>query len=202
MSDEFDHDNPDWLIKPRDRRADRSKVPKDYRPPDPPEVNRSDTRHWWEFISRDDWWQSQMPISLQAMSSVLKMSKGQFSEQIRNAGKESDWALLPKIGRLIPIIERRALVFPGVKRGGGPKEHHTPKFLWLDPPETPPRIPRLADENAWSLWAVCSSCGKNKFIPTTAGVVCYHCNHPDKHRYGGKWVKEKSLIHAALKKFY
>jgi hypothetical protein len=153
---------------------------------------------WFARTKYDDWWRSQMPITDVAMAGAVGMLKGKFSESIHNKGNYSDRVVARKMDPLIADIERRALVFP--------KEIGAPKFLWLEPPAIPPRIPKYDDESAWSLWAECQRCQKNKFLPAVMNgkpqVMCYYCLPPKQYPALGAKRVEKSLIHAALKKYY
>jgi hypothetical protein len=194
----------DWFLPPRDR-CQPSKPTKPYvRPVDPP-VSLRETLRWLEHIKRDEWWQSQMPVSTRALDAAMG------GGEVRHAHRRGGVSLLYTMNLLaflIPDIERRAVFFPKSKKPGyskkGEKQIMPPHFLRLEPPAVIPEIPKLCLESAWSLWAKCQACSSNKFLPVTIDekphVACYMCNHPSKYSYGGE-VVEKSLIHPALKKY-
>lgn len=162
-------------------------------------VFRDDALRWWDFARAGDWWQSQMPISTYAMAGALNMTQQAFWASLHETGTNTNQSLRRQIRQIIPDIEKRALVFPAAKTGG-------PKFLWLEPPAIPPRIPKYDDGSAWSLWAECQRCQGNKFLPVVMNgkphVMCYHCLPPKQYTALGAKRVEKSLIHEALKKYY
>lgn len=144
-----------------------------------------------------------MPISSLALDEAC--GAGRIRQALNpNEIVEMD-ATLERVARLIPDIERRKLVFPEIRRGGK-KGMTTPKYVWLEPPAAPPKIPSLALESAWSLWAACVRCGFNQFLPVVIDnkphVCCYRCTPPSQRRAIGATPVKKSLIHEALKKFY
>lgn len=204
------HNNPDWLIKPRDR-TQASKPKTGIRPPKASETDREKTRLWLQHIKSDDWWQSQMPIPESRFADVIGIGRMSIWRGLRNTGTYRHTPALNHISRLVADIERRKLVFPqsacclGLKERRK-KENHPPRFLWLEPPENPPQICKISNESSWSLWACCLSCGNNKFLPIMLGekpqVACYHCIKPDQYRSFGAVPVKKSLIHAFLKTLY
>lgn len=180
------------------RRGEKRKSPKEYTPPVPPPLTREQTLRWLERIKRDDWWQSQMPVSMDALEAVCSRQELALSlkrpEQVDSA--------VARIAPLIPDIEARKLVFP---RRTTPKsgEERAPHFLWLQPPDTPPQIRPYSPQAAWSLWVRCQVCASNKFMPLScAEVACWSCIKPSQYAGLGTHMGERSLIHEALKKYY
>ncbi len=170
-------------------------------PLNPPIYDRKAALRWLEFTKRDEWWQSQMPVSVFALESALD-KPGRLKDAL--AGDTNPDTILALLGHLIPDIEARKVVFPKIGRGRPKKgEEPTPRYLRLFPLSTP-FIPKLSSN--WSLWARCITCGGNKFLPVMIGwtshAACYHCLPPDQYpSIGAKGIKT-SLIHEALKEWY
>lgn len=181
-------------------------------PTRPPPVSMNNFAHsrekillWLRYIKNDPWWKSQMPVTDAALAKIIGMTKSNFSESMNHVRGHSDRVICKKIGLLIPDIEARKICFPEIIQFGD-KGTSTPKFLWLDPPDQAPRICQLSLETAWSLWACCASCGDNKFLSVMLNdspyVACYKCLPPNQYPAVRATAVKKSLIHAALKKYY
>lgn len=146
-----------------------------------------------------------MPITENTLSKALCVSQEGLSQCLNFRNGRNDKEACHKIGYVIPDIECRKLVFPDTTPSGK-KGVFAPKFLWLEPPNPLPRIPKLDKESAWSLWACCQTCGKNKFLPIIMNaephIACYYCIPPHQYRPIGATRVNRSLIHPALKKHY
>ncbi len=157
--------------------------------------------HWLQNMRVSDWWQSQMPISDMALSRAMGKHPSYVRKHLDPTSGYDANVMLDFLSRLIPDIEARKLVFP-IDPGGRVKGERPPRFMWCDP--QPVTIPRLG--KAWSLWAECSACRGNQFLPVIIDskehYACYHCLHPTQYRSVGAQPVKKSLIHEALKQYY
>lgn len=179
------------VITPRKKKARKA------RPRPETDMSLSEIRQWRNMVYRDPWWQSQMPVKDWALEKVLGYAAHAVMRGMKGTPGRNRAVL--RVGVLIPDIERRALCFPIQPKF--PRIHvknRPPMFLWLTPPPVTPMIGKLSPESAWSLWARCSSCGGNKFLPRQGQVACYHCCPPPFDAAPPK----RSLIHEALKKYY
>lgn len=189
------------------RRGEHRKPPREYAPPDPPPFDYEQTLRWLEYVKRDDWWQSQMPVSTGALDAVFGLYRKSIHQMLRGRAKATSRPVMEKIARVIPDIESRKLVFPEANKCQAfAGKVLAPRFVWLDLPAINVEISRLSAESAWTLWARCHSCLSNTFLPVAIDgkphVACYSCLPPSQYRALGATAVKKSLIHEALKKYY
>lgn len=174
------------------------KKPRKARPRPETNMSLSEVRQWRNMVYSDMWWQSQMPVKEWALNKALGFRSTHTVTNAIHARTPCLDRVVLFVGATIPDIERRALCFPIQPKFPYYLRAGIPLFLRLDPPVVAPLIGKLSPESAWSLWARCSSCGDNKFLPSSGQVACYHCCPPLHDAAPPK----RSLIHEALKKFY
>lgn len=171
---------------------------------DPPAYDFNATMRWLKLIKSDFWWRTQMPFNELRLCDLLGTSDRYVKLILARPETHPPEKTIDRIGRLIDDIEERKIAFPP-RCGVGYRKDCAPKFLHLEP-KGKPLIQKICDESAWSLWARCSTCGGNKFLPISCDgrsrVACYNCFPPSQYpQIGARGVK-KSLIHEALKIYY
>lgn len=161
---------------------------------EPQKYDIKQTHRWVDYVQRDYWWRSQMPIASKSLDAFCG------GDCMRH--KKRYPATMRKIASIIDDIENRKLCFGRRAPGSGGKGNQ-PHFLWVDPPGICPLIPKISKN--WSLWARCATCGDNKFMPILIDekthVACYNCFPPSQYKSIGAVEEKKSLIHEALKIF-
>lgn len=177
-----------------------------------PPLSESETLRWLEFIARDPWYASQMPVSMAGLGAAIDRES-----VVVTRGPANPWypKILERVARVVPDIEARRLVFPspadvGMNEASGMTDlfgrKPAPKFLWMDVPEEPPALKRLATRSAWTLFSCCASCQGNQWLPLQLGgkehVACYHCVAPEEFKSLGGRPQKFSLVHQALRDYY
>lgn len=138
-------------------------------------------------MTDDYWFRHEMPISFKKLLRAINYKYHMLEKQ-----EQAPSIILP----LIPAVENRRIVF--IK--------DSPGYVWLMPPDLPPRINKLSRIECWSMFARCLSCDGNKFLPVMMGgkehAACYGCIPPSQYRALGAKPIERSLICEAAKKYY
>lgn len=160
---------------------------------------------WLKQSQNDYWYRSQMPFN----DFTLSLAIGRNKRYIRNAfnGAQMLTRVMGNVSRSISDIENFRLVFPRPHNGRPRKDTpRAPHFIRIPDPPPSISIAKISAREAWTLWARCSTCSGNKFLPIQIDgkrhVACYHCFPPSQYGQIGAREVKKSLIHEALKAFY
>lgn len=164
---------------------------------------------WWQAQISDDWWQSQMPITLAALDDAMQYSqKTAYHALVQNRALPR---VLRRLARIIPKIESREIIFPPPRQPWKPFRpcywrrfvRATPRVLFLDLPAAIPAIGKISPESIWTIFAQCSSCGGNKFLPLSIhgdpNVACIRCFPPSQYPSIGGVRTEKSLVYQMIR---
>lgn len=163
---------------------------------------RQEVRRWLMMIQRDPWYKSQMPVTIKGIG---KIAGGHRVHIMRRIITELDsirpmHALVQRIAELMKKLDKREIVF---YRGNAGK---AAQFCWLTPPQFCPFIKPFCLEEEWSLFARCTTCANNKFMPITTNgenknyAACYCCIPPSQYKALGVKLTKKSLLLEALAK--
>jgi hypothetical protein len=147
------------------------------------------THKWLNHAMSDFWYKHQMPVTGKLLDDCLGYT---LAFKKRTPYAWSDEAV-GKLGRLIPEIERRAVIF-------SKRAYKRPAAIYVsEPPRIAPQIKKIS--TTWSLYATCLSCGDNQFLPIMmerAYVACYNCIHPSEYKALGGRLIDESIITTAL----
>lgn len=172
-------------------------------PPAPtPGVSLKEAIRTIDLLIADPWYKDQMPVTRVALASLVGGSRALRMRNILH----SNGQCLQKIAKLIPDIEARNIVFTPEPPQRVKMKELPPYAIWITPPETAPRMPKISPISAWTIFSRCASCDGNKWIPAEMGgkehVLCYPCLPPSQYPALGAKKINRRLIHEAIKKYY
>lgn len=164
---------------------------------------KSEVAHWLHFVRNDQWYLTQMPITMKNLSLSIgnsAMGRNDIYDHIINQTSDNQANnLVQKIGAMMHHLEVRDIAFYKPKKAGQEYRH-----IWLDKPQQAPQIMPLVLEEEWSLFAQCMRCQKNKFMPIKMNgrghACCYRCIPPSQYRSIGGKLEKKSMIRDSLVK--
>lgn len=159
----------------------------------------------WFFEERREWWyRHQMPISSSALDELTGCPRAFLHRSSEELFDSPGKFII--LGKYIQDIESRSVIFPKQTRGCKAKKLLIPFIVWTRTPTSEYFIYRISLALAWTLFARCSLCGGNKWLPIMMGgkehVACYGCFPPDQYPSVGATLLQKSLIHEAAKAYY
>jgi len=147
------------------------------------------THKWLNHAYADFWYKHQMPITGRLLDDCLGLTNVYRYKRPYTWGDDT----VLKLARLIPEIERRAVIFTKAK-------YRKPAQIYVsEPPKLAPKIKKIS--SVWSLYATCLSCGDNQFLPVMMEkpyVACYHCIDPKEYKALGGRLIDESIITTAL----